>query len=477
LSFNFNNSYTHLAEQLFSKQNPTIVKAPKVVVFNDELANSLGLSFTDKQHIAQLFSGNEIPSGAEPIAQAYAGHQFGHFTMLGDGRAILLGEHITPNNIRVDVQLKGSGRTPYSRSGDGKATLSAMLREYLISEAMHHLCVPTSRSLAVVSTGEDVAREFLQEGAVLTRIASSHIRVGTFEYVKKFMGKDALEQFTHYVIERHYPQIKASKNPPLELLKSVMHRQTDLIVNWMRVGFIHGVMNTDNMTVSGETIDYGPCAFMNAYHPKTVFSSIDSQGRYAFGNQPAIAHWNLMCFASALLPLINENSEKAIEQAQKVLDTFASIYEEKWLNMMRKKLGLTDVSDEDAALISELLKWMEAHQADYTNTFFALQNETLPNEGIYSSAAFLAWYAHWQKRISHNTTEALDLMRQHNPVYIPRNHLVEQALEAASNQNDYTLFHQLLNVLSEPYTYRPEFSSFQSPPPDGDHSYQTFCGT
>jgi uncharacterized protein YdiU (UPF0061 family) len=318
------NTYAKLPAAFFTLQQPVPVAKPAIVFFNERLANDLGLGFLneEEENIAGYFSGNKIPEGAQPLAQAYAGHQFGHFTMLGDGRAILLGEQIDPRGKRFDIQLKGSGQTPYSRRGDGRATLYSMLREYLISESMYHLGIPTTRSLSVVSTGEKVYREEVHNGAVLTRTANSHIRVGTFEYARRFCSAEDLRALTNYTIQRHYPEITDTDNPALELLKAVMHKQIDLMVNWMRVGFIHGVMNTDNMSIAGETIDYGPCAFMNAYNPRTVFSSIDTRGRYAFGNQPYIAQWNLTVFASALLPIISENQQKAVDLVKEVIEGF-----------------------------------------------------------------------------------------------------------------------------------------------------------
>ena len=330
-TWNFQNSYVELPAKLYIKQLPVSVKNPQIIYYNMSLAKELGLEFLseEKVAVAEYLSGNKIPEGATPISQAYAGHQFGHFTMLGDGRAVLLGEQINQNNQRYDIQLKGSGQTPYSRSGDGRATLSSMLREYIISESIHHLGIPTTRSLAVIQTGEKVYRETVNDGAVLTRIASSHIRVGTFEYVINSCSKEDLEIFIKYVIDRHYPEISDTDNPSLGLLKVVMHKQIDLIVHWIRVGFIHGVMNTDNMSIAGETMDYGPCAFMNTYNPKTVFSSIDINGRYAFGNQSTIAHWNLTVFASTLLPLISKNKEKAIQLANDILNKFHEEYSKK----------------------------------------------------------------------------------------------------------------------------------------------------
>lgn len=474
IGWNFNNSYTHLPPTLFSQQLPTAVKTPSVAVFNQKLANELDLNFDNLEpnELAQYFSGNKLFEGSHPIAQAYAGHQFGQLNMLGDGRAILLGEHLTPTDKRFDIQLKGSGQTPFSRRGDGRATLSSMLREYLISEAMHFLNIQTSRSLAVVASGEEVYRETIQPGAILTRVASSHIRVGTFEYVSYSQPIETLKIFTNYVINRHYPELSEKENPPLELLKTVMNQQINLIVNWMRVGFIHGVMNSDNMTISGETIDYGPCAFMNAYHPETVFSSIDSGGRYAFGNQPAIVQWNMSCFAQTLLPLIDPNKEKAIELAQEVINEFSDTFNSAWLAMMRKKLGLIDEQPNDIELINELLEWMTINKADYTNTFIDLQSQTIENDSIYDTSDFKKWYTMWQEReISYA------VMFENNPQFIPRNHLVEEALKNASEENDFSKFNTLLNVLSTPYKENFNFKAYQQLPLEVDSSYKTYCGT
>jgi len=390
IQFRFDNSYRTLPAKLFEECNPTAVAQPQLIILNEVLAKDLGLNFNgiSNEEVAEFLSGNRIIEGAQPIAQAYAGHQFGYFNMLGDGRAILLGEHITPFNQRFDIQLKGSGETPYSRRGDGRATLSSMLREYIISEAMFALQIPTTRSLAVVSTGEEVHREYTHEGAVLTRIAASHIRVGTFEFVRRFNDVDTFKAFTNYTIQRHYPHLLHSENYALNFLKEVMEKQIDLIVNWMRVGFIHGVMNTDNMSICGESIDFGPCAFMNSYHPQTKFSSIDHQGRYAFENQAAIAKWNLSRFAETLLVLIDKDSAKAIDLAQGALNTFAEIFDKKWLQMMRNKLGMMGEEDGDDKIILDLLAWMQEHSADYTNTFIALQDKEKLKENIYQNAVF-----------------------------------------------------------------------------------------
>ncbi|MCU0339526.1 MAG: YdiU family protein [Spirosomaceae bacterium] len=480
--WHFDNSYATLPEGFFSPQPPVAVAAPQLVVLNHALAEQLGLDFSgsDTATLSAIFGGNTLPTGAKPIAQAYAGHQFGNFTMLGDGRAVLLGEHLTPRGQRFDIQLKGSGQTPYSRRGDGRATLSAMLREYIISEAMHHLGIRTSRSLAVAVTGERVYRERVQAGAVLTRVASSHIRVGTFEYARQFLSDEDLQTFTDYVIKRHYEGLQNTQNAALELLRQVIHRQTDLVADWLRVGFIHGVMNTDNMSIAGETIDYGPCAFMNQYDPQTVFSSIDTYGRYAFGNQPKIAHWNLAVFAGTLLPLIDPDPEKATQLAQEVVNTFPAIFKQKWLKMMAAKLGIADVREEDRALIDSLLEWMQAYKADYTNTFWHLSTDHWTPTDHYATASFAEWHGQWQQRVAQaegGMAAAKKLMQTQNPAFIPRNHLVEEALEQATRY-DFAKFETLMQVLSNPYHYRPEYASYQlPPPPQTDEMYQTFCGT
>jgi len=483
--WNFENSYAQLPSDLYAFTKPEIVHSPKTVLFNKALAQELGLTLdsADEDTISKWFSGNVKIEGAKSLAQAYAGHQFGHFTMLGDGRAILLGEHITPHHKRVDIQLKGSGQTPYSRRGDGRATLRSMLREYLISEAMHGLNIPTSRSLAVVASGEKVYRENIHDGAILTRVMSSHIRIGTFEYVKHFLDKETLQTFTNYVIDRHYPEIKHTENPALELLKTVMKKQMDLVVNWMRVGFIHGVMNTDNMSIAGETFDYGPCAFMNVYNPKTVFSSIDSNGRYAYGNQPRIAHWNLSCLAGTLLPLIHSDTSEAIKIVEEQLQAFPSKFQEAWEIMMVKKIGFNIISEDQSELIliNDLLIWMEEQKADYTNTFIALQtNNSALSFKIYNQESFKQWVSKWQALLIEKgivINDALQIMKRNNPIFIPRNHLVEEALNNACQANDYLLFHQLLKVVSNPNQSHKEFTDYQNLPIDADSTYKTYCGT
>jgi len=479
--WNLDNSYIHLPERFYSKQNPTPVSSPQLVILNELLAESLGLDVSALQsHGAEIFAGNRIPEGAAPIAQAYAGHQFGHFTMLGDGRAILLGEQITPHGGRFDIQLKGSGRTPYSRGGDGRAALGPMLREYIISEAIHNLNIPTTRSLAVVTTGEKVIREKVLPGAILTRIASSHIRVGTFQYVAAYGSLEELQLLAEYTLQRHYPAVASDKNRFLLLLKEVIKKQAELIAKWQLVGFIHGVMNTDNMTISGETIDYGPCAFMNTYSPETVFSSIDRQGRYAYGNQPQIAAWNLARFAETLLPLLHDDESEALKIANEEISNFAELYSRFWLNGMRAKLGLHHEEAEDETIITELLTMMEKHKADYTNTFRNLTIDNLDGIALFSTAEFSDWKAKWNKRLAkenRSKEECSQLMRSNNPYIIPRNHRVEEALEAAEKDGNFSVMDKLLNVLSCPYAYSAEQDEFSTLPPPSELPYRTFCGT
>jgi len=399
--------------------------------------------------------------------------------MLGDGRAVLMGEHLSKTKERFDIQFKGSGRTPFSRSGDGRAALGPMLREYIISEAMHGLNIPTTRSLAVVKTGENVMRDTYLPGAVLTRIASSHIRVGTFQYLAATQNNKNLKVLMDYVINRHYPNIKNSKNQALDLLKTLIDVQINLVVNWMRTGFIHGVMNTDNMSISGETIDYGPCAFMDEYNPETVFSSIDQQGRYSFLNQPKIIKWNIARFAECIIPFIDNDKDKAVEMATEAINTFEKIYQNKWLNMMRDKLGLFGEDINDQILIMDLLTWMHKNKADYTNTFCFLMNEKFSFNEKYNNEDFIIWKKRWGDRLklNNNTEEKyLKLMHTTNPLVIPRNHMVEEAL-AAANNGDIEPVHNILKVLEKPYTDQENISIFQNPNPHGNEDYKTFCGS
>ena len=479
IGWHFDNSYSKLSKTFKEDIKPTPVHEPELVILNEELAKNLNLNFSeiDKKKLAEIFSGNSLPDGTNSIAQAYAGHQFGHFTMLGDGRAVLLGEHIDNKNQRFDIQFKGSGRTSFSRGGDGRAALGPMLREYIISEAINALNIPTTRSLAVVKTGEKVVRENLLNGAILTRVASSHIRVGTFQYIAATQNLEDLNTLVDYTIDRHYPEIKSSKNKALDLLSLVMERQCQLVINWMRVGFIHGVMNTDNMAISGETIDYGPCAFMDQYDPKTVFSSIDKFGRYAFSNQPPITKWNLARFAECLIPLIDKDEDAAIKIATELINNFQNIYEDKWLNMMRDKLGLFGEDKNDLTLINKLLDWMKNNNADYTNTFCHLMSVEIDNE-VYKNDDFKSWTNEWEKRLKLNNSsdKYLELMKKNNPLVIPRNQKVEDALVDADKGNLETM-NKLLKVLSNPYSDQENIIEFQKPSPISNEKYQTFCGT
>ncbi len=469
----FDNSYARLLESFYARMNPVPVRSPELVVVNRELAATLDLNadILAGSDGTAIFSGNVIPEGAEPIAQAYAGHQFGHFTMLGDGRAILLGEHMTSKGERFDIQLKGSGQTPFSRRGDGRAALGPMLREYIISEAMHGLGVPSTRSLAVVATGETVFREKPLPGAVLTRVASSHIRVGTFEYAAALEDPECIRVLADYTLRRHYSSL-VSEFDYLSLLHAVMERQASLIAKWMHVGFVHGVMNTDNMALSGETIDYGPCAFMDHYSHSTLFSSIDRNGRYAYGNQPRIAEWNLTRFAETLLPLLHTDRDQALAIAKEAIGTFSATIRRHWLGGMRGKLGLISEDAGDTSLIEELLKWMEQHQADYTNIFRALSLEQIPDLASFNGAAFNEWHSRWQTR-----KPSLHLMRSRNPAVIPRNHRVEEALEAAVKHSDYSVMERLLAALKNPYEDLSQYREYRTPPAASACAYQTFCGT
>jgi len=478
----FDNSYTRLPEAFYVRQNPVPVRAPQLVLFNAPLAQLLGLNpdALKGEEGAAVFAGNKIPEGAEPLAQAYAGHQFGSFTMLGDGRAILLGEQVTPNGERIDIQFKGSGRTPFSRQGDGRAALGPMLREYIISEALHALGIPTTRSLAVVTTGEPVFRETPLQGAILTRTAASHIRVGTFQYAAGRGNPDEIRALADYTIRRHFPDLAADRNPYLALLGAVMERQAFLMARWLLVGFIHGVMNTDNMSLCGETIDYGPCAFMDAYDPNTVFSSIDHNGRYAYGRQPQIAQWNLARLAETLLPLIHEDQKEAISMATEAVSGFPDTFHHYWLAGMRAKLGLSNQEADDGALVEELLDGMHRHGADYTNTFRELASDSLPEASVFRAPDFKQWFERWQARLKRqpDSREASRRrMNTHNPAVIPRNQRVEEALAAALERTDYTVMENLLEVLSHPYQDPPEEAGYHLPAPPSAEPYRTFCGT
>lgn len=490
--WNFDNSYTQLAAAFFTRQTPTKVSAASGVLFNQPLALTLGL---DAAALAgatgtAIFSGNTLPAGADPIAQAYAGSQFGHFNILGDGRAILLGEQITPSGMRYDIQLKGAGATSYSRRGDGRAALGPMLREYIMSEAMHALGIATTRSLAVVSSGEPVYRSSLLPGAILTRVAASHIRVGTFQLAASQLASSrddavAVKALADYTLQRHFPDLISTENPYLALLEAVAERQAKLLAQWMLVGFIHGVMNTDNMSICGETIDYGPCAFMDSYDPATVFSSIDTQGRYAFANQPPIAQWNLARFAETLLPLLHPQRTAAVNIAENALQGFATSYEQHWLSGMRAKLGLLHAQQADRQLVDSLLSCMQKHGLDYINTFRDLAAcLTEPAAAVFAEAIcnapdFSDWYSRWQQRLSNQQeplAAAIKLMLASTPAVIARNHQVEAAL-AAAEAGDFSVTYRLLHALAEPFTDSASLAEYRQPAPPSKQRYQTFCGT
>ena len=481
MGWQFDNTYSQLPDVFFAQAKPAKVRAPRLAILNRRLADDLGLDLNtvSPEVCASQFAGQVLPSGSRPIAQAYAGHQYGNFTMLGDGRAILLGEHRASSGRLVDIQLKGAGQTQFSRRGDGRAALGPMLREYIISEAMFALGIPTTRSLAVVTTGDPVYREVKRQGAILTRVAASHIRVGTFEYLSAREDDSNLRLLADYTIERHYPELADSPNRYLEFFRTVMDRQASLVARWQLVGFIHGVMNTDNMAISGETIDYGPCAFMNAYRPDTVFSSIDHAGRYAYGNQPAIAQWNLARFAETLLPLLADQQAKAVAIATEALGEYPALFEQYWLSGMRAKLGLQSAEASDKELVQTLLAWMHENRADFTNTFRDLSADELPNVDGYKDPTFCEWHSRWLLRLSRESRpspQAHAAMRSVNPVVIPRNHRVEEALAAAEDHDDLSVLHRMLATLAMPYEVGTDLAMYQEPPPD-DGSYRTFCGT
>ena len=476
------NTYCELPNIFYSKEIPEKILNPKLVEFNKELAEDLGLDlkFLNSDEGIQYLVGNKLLDGSTPIAQAYAGHQFGHFTMLGDGRAILLGEFISRNGQRFDIQLKGAGKTKYSRGGDGKAALGPMLREYIISEGMYGLKIPTTRSLAVISTGENVIREEILEGALLVRIAKSHIRVGTFQFARNFGDVEDLKKLADYTLNRHFKKDSYEGNSYLYLLKEVINNQAKLISKWQLVGFIHGVMNTDNMTISGETIDYGPCAFMDSYDINTVFSSIDINGRYAYGNQPKIGVWNLTRFAESLLPLLDDDIDNAIKIAEEALSNYGKLYNEYYFNGMRAKLGLFNKEEEDENLILSLLTIMNKFKADYTNTFLNLTLGNLEEMSIFKSDDFKKWYESWQARLAKQNKsrdEIKKLMQSNNPTVIPRNYIVENAIKAAVNNNDYSVINKFLEALKNPYDYSNISEEYSKIPEVPSCPYKTYCGT
>lgn len=476
-------SYSSLPDKFFSYVNPENVPKPEMKLFNEDLAKELGLptDFLKSDEGRDILSGNRVLKEPAPIAEAYAGHQFGHFTMLGDGRAVLLGEYEADNGKTYDIQLKGSGRTPYSRGGDGKAALGPMLREYIISEAMEGLNIPTTRSLAVVSTGEELLRqEGYVPGAVLTRIADSHLRVGTFQYAERFGNLDDLKALADYAIDRHYPEVKEQENLYLGLLEMVIESQGKLIAQWQMVGFIHGVMNTDNMAISGETIDYGPCAFMDEFDSDTVFSSIDREGRYAYGNQPKMAAWNLARLAEALIPLLDEDREKAIKLAEEALGNFRDAYWSNWYRYMGYKLGIFDLKEDDGKLFIEFFKILEKYKPDYTNVFYFLTKGDLDSMEVFKTSEFNNWREKWDQRLQDqgkSPEEVIDLMESNNPWVIPRNYLVEEALAAAVNNDDYKKFNELLEAVRRPFDYDRVSEEFTKSPQKPSYPYKTYCGT
>ena len=479
--WNFDNTYLDLPKVFYSKININPVSNPQLVILNKELGESLGLNneFLESKEGVKILSGSEILEEGEFIAQAYGGHQFGYFTMLGDGRALLIGEQITPSNKRYDIQLKGSGRTPYSRGGDGRAVLGPMIREYIISEAMHNLKIPTTRSLAVVKTGEKVYRETVKEGAVLTRVASSHIRFGTFQYISQWGSKEQLKALADYSIKRHYPNIKDDENKYINFLKEVIKVQASLVARWQTVGFIHGVMNTDNMTISGETIDYGPCAFMDTYNPDTVFSSIDTSGRYSYKNQPKMLGWNLCRFAESLLPLFSDDQNEAVNIAQEAISTYNDIFYNNWISIMRSKLGLFNEEVLDKAIIEDLLSIMEKYKEDYTNTFVSLTTGKNMDKDMFISEEFNNWHKVWKERLTrqeNSSDEIKKLMKESNPYVIPRNHRVEEAIEAAE-KGDLSVMINLIEVLSRPYEYSDDNDDYTKLPKNINCNYKTYCGT
>ncbi len=475
--WNLQSSYTQISDKLFSELKPDAVTNPSTVIVNNELAEKLGLNLKgiSEEDLSNLFSGNSLPHGSKPFAQAYAGHQFGQFTILGDGRAHIVGEQVTPDGEIFDIQYKGSGRTPYSRGGDGKAALGPMLREYLISEAMYYLGIPTTRSLAVVETGEKVYREVPLKGSILTRVASSHIRIGTFQFLAAHKDYEGMKSLLDFSIKRHFSNLKFSENLAIEFIKAVMQKQINLIVEWMRVGFIHGVMNTDNSTISGETIDYGPCAFMDHYDANTVFSSIDTQGRYSFANQPSIIQWNLVRLAECLLPLIDKDEKRSIEIAQNLINTFSLLFKDKWLQMMKKKLGINDHSEDDEELINNLIKWMQQKKPDFTNTFCNLMNYDHADDEEFEDDEFNNWKREWKKRVE--SKEYIDVMMSCNPTLIPRNYLVEEALSEAETDGKFDKFNELNEIISSPYQLKEVNIKYLETPSKTNIPYKTFCGT
>jgi uncharacterized protein YdiU (UPF0061 family) len=486
----FDNSYARLPDRFYARQNPAPVAAPGPIRVNRELAAQLGI---DVDWLASdagtlVVAGNAMAPGSQSIATVYAGHQFGGFNpQLGDGRAVLLGEVVAPDGKRFDVQLKGSGPTPYSRGGDGRSPIGPVLREYIVSEAMHRLGVPTTRALAAVSTGEMVARDRFLPGAVLARVASSHIRIGTFQYFAARKDTGALQVLAEQMIERHYPDAHNSDNPVLALLEGVVSRQAQLIAQWQLLGFIHGVMNTDNMLICGETIDYGPCAFMDQFNPEQVYSSIDHGGRYAYRNQPGIAHWNLSCLAQSLVPILHTDQERAIALAQKSIDGFPEQFLQANTQGLARKLGLVAIGEQDTALVEDLWQLLAEHALDFTLSFRRLAELAHDNTAADSVADLFEfpeglqpWLQRWRARLAQDARSSVErqqMMYRANPVFIPRNHLVEAAIAAATDSDNLNVFHQLVDVLAQPHEYRAELALYATPPRPEQVVQQTFCGT
>jgi uncharacterized protein YdiU (UPF0061 family) len=483
--WNFDNSYSRLPGRFFSRVLPQVVRQPRLIRLNRALAIRLGieLEHVDEATLASVFSGNVLAQGAETIAQAYAGHQFGHFVLsLGDGRAILLGEHLTANGERYDIQLKGAGRTPFSRRGDGRAALGPMMREFIIGEALHGLGIPTTRCLALVTTGEEVHREQVLSGAIATRVAASHVRIGTFEYFSARDDREAVTSLAEYVINRHYPEVPQGAGRYVEFCRSFFERQAQLMARWIDVGFVHGVMNTDNIALSGESIDFGPCAFIDVYDPSAVFSSIDTGGRYAFAAQPEILHWNLARFAESTLFLLDSDEEEGVRKAQALLDEFWIFFQRAQESRFRAKFGLLTEERDDRVLMQELLSCMQEQQLDFTQTFRELSRGLKEGARVLHSSQFATWFQKWRDRVSDNRnqrpyTETLAAMSSVNPARIARNHRVEEVIAAGVTHGDFDSFDRLLGALKDPYCDSPELSAYEEPPPAGWGPYRTFCGT
>ena len=487
----FNNSYMRLPQQFYTRQAPVPVAAPEPIRINRQLAEQLGIDadWLNSDAGTKVVAGNAVPAGSEPLASVYAGHQFGGFNpQLGDGRAVLLGEVLSLEGRRFDLQLKGSGPTPYSRGGDGRSPIGPVLREYIVSEAMHRLGVPTTRALAAATTGEMVQRDRFLPGAVLARVASSHIRIGSFEYFAARRDSESLQLLSHHVIDRHYPDANKSANPILAMLEAIISQQARLMAHWQLLGFIHGVMNTDNMLVCGETVDYGPCAFMDQFNPDQVFSSIDHAGRYAYRQQPAIAHWNLSILAQALLPILDNDQERAVEQAQQAINTFPDQFLQANTQGMAHKLGLQTLEGPDTALVEDLWQLMAEHELDFTLTFRRLADLADERPGADDSVAELfefpdslqPWLTRWRMRLEQESISSADRqasMYRTNPVFIPRNHLVEAAIASATDKDDLSTFNQMVDTLENPYQYRKALALFATPPEPDQVVTQTFCGT